>query len=450
MSTRFESVAGPGPTGWGPPESMRTFWTVWIGQIVSQVGTAMTGFAMTIWVYQESGSVTRLAMMLLAVNLPGILLAPTAGVMVDRVNRRTVMLLADTIAGLSSLALAILYFSDSLIYWQILVAAAVSSAAAAFQEPGYRSAIPTIVPKRHLGRANGLSEMGPAIGTLVAPAFAGGLLLAFGLGAVLAVDFITFLVAAGALLVVRFPDVRGERVAGTSVWTEFRQGLDYLTERPGLLGFLMLAAALNFVLTFANVLWVPVFLAFMNEAALGVAMAAIGGAMVVGSVVMGAWGGPRRRVLGMLAFMALGGVGLVIAGLRPDPIVAIGGSLLLMVVVPIVNGTSQTLWQTKVAPVLQGRVFSTRRMISQIATPVAFVAAGPVADRVFEPLLAADGGLAENVGRIWGVGVGRGSALLISCVGLTVIVLAAAAWLVPAIRNIETEIPDAIVETEPV
>lgn len=426
---------------------MKTFGTVWAGQLVSQVGTAMTGFAMTIWVYQETGSVTRLAIVLLAVNLPGILLAPTAGVLVDRVNRRVVMLAADTVAGLGSLTLALLYLSDGLAYWQILTVVAVSSAASAFQEPAYRAAIPTLVPKAQLGRANGLSELGPALGTLLAPAAAGGLLLAVGLGAVLVVDFITFIAAAMTLLVVRFPDVRAPGTVNRSMYQEFVEGFDYLRARRGLLGFLLLAASLNFVLTFANVLWIPVFLGFMNEAGIGAAMSAIGGALVVGSVVMGAWGGPRAKVRGLLGFMAVGGAGLVIAGLRPDPLIAVGGSVLLMAVVPIVNGTSQTLWQTKIAPALQGRVFSTRRLVSQIATPVAFVAAGPVADNVFEPLLLADGALAGSLGRLWETGTGRGSALLISCVGVAVIALAGCAWLAPSIRNIERDIPDAL-ETE--
>ena len=427
--------------------SMRTFWTVWVGQLVSQVGTAMTGFAMTIWVYQESRSVTRLAIMLLSISLPGILLAPTAGVIVDRINRRTVMLLADTAAGLGSLSLAVLFFTDSLVYWQILPIVAVSSAASAFQEPAYRAAIPTIVPKAQLGRANGLGELGPAVGTLVAPAIAGGLLLAVGLGAVLAVDFLTFAVAAVTLLVVRFPDVREPAVERRSMWNKFREGIDYLRHRRGLLGLLMVAAGLNFVLTFANVLWIPVFLSFMNEAELGVVMALIGGAMVVGSLVMGAWGGPRRRVRGMLVLMSTGGLGLMIAGMRPDPVVAVGGSLLLMLVVPIVNGTSQTLWQTKVTPALQGRVFSTRRMIASSVTPIAFVAAGPVADGLFEPLLATDGALASTlIGDIWTVGPGRGSALLISAVGLAVVVIAAVAWATPSVRNLEEDIPDALTE----
>jgi MFS transporter, DHA3 family, macrolide efflux protein len=429
---------------------VRTFLKVWIGQLVSQVGTSMTGFALTIWVYQESGSVTRLGIMLLAVNLPAILIAPTAGVLIDRLNRRVVMLVADTVAGLGSLTIALLYFTDGLVYWQILIVAAVSSASSAFQEPAYRAALPTIVAKDSLGRANGLIELGPAIGTLLAPAIAGGLMVSVGLGAVLAVDFITFLVAAATLLIVRFPDVSQDSAERRTIWIEFLEGLNYLRDRRGLLGFLLLAAALNFVLAFSNVLWVPVFLSFTNEAALGLAMSAIGGALVLGSIVMSAWGGPKSRIKGMLLFMAVGGLGLVIAGLKPSLPVAIGGSVLLMLVVPIVSGTSQTLWQTKVAPAVQGRVFSTRRMVAQIGMPIGLVAAGPIADNVFEPLLMPDGALADSLGMIWETGPGRGSALLVSCVGLAVILIAGLGWLTPSIRNIERDIADALPEPEPV
>lgn len=427
----------------------RTFLTVWAGQVVSQVGSAMTGFALTIHVYLESGSVTRLAMMLLAVNLPGIVLAPVAGVWIDRLDRRAVMLVADSTAGLATLALAGLFFVDVLQYWHIAAMAAVSSAASAFQEPAYRAALPTLIAKDQLGRANGLVEMAPAMGTLVAPALAGGLLLAFGLGAVLAVDFVTFAVAALTLAVVRFPAPIRQESARSSVRSEFAQGLTYLRNRRGLLGLLWIMAGLNLVLTLANVLWVPVFLAFTNEAVLGTVMSLVGLTMVIGSVVMSAWGGPKRRVRGMLGFMAIGGASLAVAGLRPVLWLATAGALGLMAVVPIVNGTSQALWQSKVPLDLQGRVFSTRRMIAQIATPIAFVSAGPLADRVFEPLLTDGGVLVDTVGRIIGTGPGRGSGLLVTLTGLAVVALAGTGWLIPRIRNIEHDIPDALGDVAP-
>lgn len=421
----------------------RTFWTVWFGQLVSQVGSSMTGFAMTIYVFQDTGSVTALGVMLLAVNLPAVVLGPLAGVVVDRVNRRTVMLLSDSAAAVGTLSLAALFFADALSYWQIVVVAAVLSSAGAFQDPAYRAAVPTLVDKDRLGRANGLIELAPAVGTLAAPAIAGAVLLSFGVGAVLAVDFATFLVAAGTLVLVRFPDVeRTEERAST--WVEFRSGLRYLQARRGLMWLLGIVLGLNLVLTFANVLWVPAFLSFANEAQLG-GMLSIGGiAMVVGSLAMSAWGGPKRRIRGMLLMMGVAASGVVLSGLRPSVVTATLGMVVLMGFLPLINGTSQTLWQTKVELPMQGRVFSARRMAAQAATPIAFLGAGPLADGVFEPLLAVDGPLAASIGSVWGVGDGRGSAFLISCAGFATIALAMTAWLIPSIRNLETEVPDAI------
>jgi DHA3 family macrolide efflux protein-like MFS transporter len=422
----------------------RTFFTVWAGQLVSQVGSAMTGFALTIFVYQETGSVTRLAMVLLSVTLPGLLLGPAAGVWTDRVNRRLVMILGDGVAGMATMALAALFLTDALQYWHIVALGAVMSAAQAFQEPAYRAALPTLVQKEQLGRANGLVELGPAIGTLLAPAIAGGLMLAFGIGVVFAFDVITFLFAVGTLFFVRFPDVVSAAKERTGVWAEFLQGWNWLRARRGLFGLLWIFAGINLVLTLSNVLWVPVFLTFTDEATLGRVMSGVGISMIAGSVLMGAWGGPKRRIAGILSFMAIGGVGLAVAGLQPNLALASAGAFLLMLIVPIVNGTGQALWQSKVELDLQGRVFSARRMIATIATPIAFVSAGPLADRVFEPLLMEGGAWSSTVGVVFETGPGRGSALLVTATGIVLILLAGLAWTIPAIRNIERDVPDVV------
>lgn len=433
-----------------PPIGFRTFLTVWSGQLVSQVGTAMTGFAMSIYVFQESGSVTRLATVMLGANLPGILLAPVAGVIVDRFDRRRVMLVSDAAAGMGSLALAILLFAGNLAYWHIIAVTVVGSAAGAFQEPAYRSALPTLVSKGALGRANGLVEMAPAVGTLLAPAIAGAVLLLSGPAAVLAIDFSTFLVAVATLAFVRFPQVAIAPGDRRGIRAEALDGLRYLLDRRGLLGLLGIAAGLNFVFTLTNVLWIPVFLAFTDEATLGTVMSGVGLSMVLGSIVMSAWGGPRHRVAGMLGMLALGGGFLALAGLRPSLVTACIGAFGLMAIIPMVNGTSQALWQTKVAPAIQGRVFSTRRMVATIATPLAFVLAGPLADGVFEPLLLEDGPLSGVLGPVFGTGPGRGSALLVTIGGLVVIGLSALGWSMPFIRHLERDVPDAIPDGPPV
>jgi MFS family permease len=429
---------------------MKTFTTVWSGQVLSQVGSSMTGFALSIFVYQSSGSVTQLATVLLAANLPAIVLAPIAGVWVDRLDRRLVMMVSDSVAGLGALALLSLAWRSELTFWPVLIVAALGSAAGAFQEPAYRASIVTLVAKEHLGRANGMIEMGPALGTLLAPAIAGAIIVSVGVEAVLAIDVVTFVLAVGMLAIVRFPRVVSPEVGERqSMRRQVTAGFEYLRDRRGLLGLLTMAAGLNFFLVFANVLWLPVFLGFTDEARIGLIMTGVGLAMVGGSVVMSAWGGPERLVRTMIGLLVAGGLMLAVSGTRPSLLVAGGAVMAFMFVIPLVNGISQTLWQRKVEPSIQGRVFSTRRMIASIASPIAYVAAGPLADGVFEPLLEPDGALAGSIGRLVGVGTGRGSALLVVIAGLGVMAVASIAWFVPAVRNIEVDIPDAVVEVQP-
>ncbi|MDF1595048.1 MAG: MFS transporter [Acidimicrobiia bacterium] len=424
----------------------RTFLIVWIGQLISVTGSTLTGFGLAIWVYVETDSVTLLAVLTLAASVPGMAITPFAGPLVDRMDRRIVMLLADSAAGLATMAAAALYFTGNLEVWHIYPIAAVGSMANAFQEPAYLASVPLMVPKEHIGRANGMIQLGPAIGTITAPALAGVLVLTAGIGAVLLVDMATFIVAVGTLSLVRIP--RPERTSdedeGEPLLRGFGRGWSYIRERPGLFGFLLMAALLNFILGFANVLFLPLLLSFSNEAAAGGIMSIAGIGMLVGSVVMSVWGGPKRRVPGMLGFMAISGVAVSITGVRASVLWIAGSAFTLMATVAIVNGTSQALWHTKVAPDMQGRVFSVRRLLAQFAAPISYLLAGPLADNVFEPALAEGGALADSVGAIIGTGPGRGIGFLFVLMGIGTVLVAFAAYGRPHIRNLEFELPDMI------
>lgn len=430
-----------------PLEIMKTFVTVWAGQVVSQVGSAMLGFALGIYVYQISGSVTQLSMVLLAVSIPGILIAPVAGAWVDRLDRRIVMAVSDSFAGIGSLVLLFLARQGQLTLGPILIFGLFLSLAGGFQDPAYRASIVTLVPKDNLGRANGMIEMGPALGTLLAPAFAGAILLTLGIEAILLIDFVTFIVAVVTLAFVRFPQlVKDEQAEPTRLKTEILEGWTYLRERGALLGLLTMTALINFFVSFVNLLWLPVFLGFANEAQVGLIMTLAGVGMLAGSIVMSAWGGPKRLLRTMISIMIGGGLLMSLTGARPSFWFTVAAMVGFMFGNPLVNGISQTLWQRKVEAKIQGRVFATRRMIGTIASPLGLLLAGPLADNVFEPLLLEDGALVDSIGQIVGVGVGRGSGLLVILAGIGFSLTALVAWLVPTVRNIETAIPDAIVE----
>lgn len=403
---------------------------------------------MGIWVFIETGSVTTFAFIIVAANVPGLVASPLAGSVIDRVDRRMVMLVADTVAGVSTGLAAALFLTDTLEIWHLYPVAAVGAIANAFQEPAYGASVPLLVPKRHLGRANGLVQAGPSLGVVVAPIMAAALVATAGLGVVLVIDLVTFVFAVTTLMVVRIP--RPEAIAeddvGASLWRSFSFGWKYLRARPGLLGLLGVYAVSNFMLSVVGLLYLPLILAFSTETAYGAVMSVGGVGMLLGSVLMSAWGGPRKRIAGIMGMMGVAGVGVALAGVWESVLlIAVFGSV-DMFLGPIINGTSQTLWQTKVAPAVQGRVFAVRRMVAFVISPVSLLLAGPLADRVFEPALMPDGALAGSVGLIIGTGRGRGVGLMIVIAGIGTTIASVAGWLLPRVRNLETEVPDALEE----
>lgn len=431
------------------PQRMRTFFIVWFGQLISTLGSGLSGFALGVWIYQETSSTTLYAMSMLAYALPTVLLSPLTGALVDRWERRRVMMLSDTGAGLSTLAIALLFLSGRLHIWHIYLATMLNASFTSLQWPAYSAATTLLVPKEHLGRAGGMVQIGEAISLLIAPAVAGAMLVNIGLPGVLLTDFATFAFAVGTLLFVRFPrhqlqTAEPERKA--SLMKDAAYGWRYILARPGLLGLLVIFALSNLLFGLTNPLLAPMVLELTTPDRLGVLASIAGLGMLLGTLVMSAWGGPKRRIHGVLGFMAVSGMFIALIGIRPWlPLMTFAG-FCLMFTGPIINGSSQALWQTKVAAEVQGRVFSIRRMIAWSTTPLAYLLAGPLADKVFTPLLLPGGLLADSVGRILGVGPGRGIALLFVLVGLLSILVSLAGYAIPRIRCVELELPDAIPE----
>lgn len=427
---------------------MRTFFVVWGGQLVSVVGSGLTRFGVAFWVFDETNSVTSLAIVMLAATVPAIVIGPFAGTFVDRFDRRLIMIGADVLAGVSTVALALIWLTGDLELWHIVAASAIGAVGEAFQVPAYLASVTLLVPKEQLNRANGLTNANQALSLVVTPVLAGVLIATIGLGGILAIDVATFVAAVVTLLVVRFPRPEpSETAEGSSFLAETVDGLRYLTDRIGLLLFLFLAAILNFLLGFHSLLVFPLLLSFTTETVVGSVLSAIGVAMLVGSVVASSWIGPKQKMRFMLVAIATGGVCVALSGFRASAVWIAVWTMGLMALVPMINATSQTLWQTKVAPDYQGRVFATRRVVAGIATPIAFVLAGPLADGFFEPLLADDGALASSVGQVIGTGPGRGIGLMYVLMGLGLTIVSLAGFAIRPLRDVETDIPDAIADT---
>jgi MFS transporter, DHA3 family, macrolide efflux protein len=430
---------------------MRVFSIVWFGQLVSSIGSGLTGFALGVWIYQQTGSTTLFAVNILMYTVPNLLVSPLAGALVDRWDRRLVMILSDAGAGLSTMVIALLFLSGRLEIWHIYVATAFNSGFGAFQWPAYSAATTLLVPKKHLGRASGMTQTSEAIASLVSPAMAGLLLVKTGIIGVVLVDVVTFLIALSTLLIIRFPGY--ERTAQTSpgkgsMWKEMAFGWKFISARPGLLGLLLVFAASNFLGNLGSPLITPMVLEMTSPEMLGYLASFIGVGMLCGTILMSAWGGPKRRIHGVLVFMMLQGVFIIMLGIRPSLALMAAAGFGMMMLHPIVNGSSQAIWQSKVPPGLQGRVFAVRRMIAWSIMPLGTILAGPLNDRVFGPLMADGGPLASSVGLLLGTGPGRGAGLIFVLTGLLSIVLVlTAGYGNPRVRNLEDELPDAVPDT---
>jgi MFS family permease len=422
-----------------------TFWTIWCGQLVSVLGSGITQFALAVWAFQRSGSATQFGVIAMCAVLPGLLLSPVAGPFVDRWNRRTAMLVSDAGAALASGAIVALVASDRIAVWHLYAATAFSSSLAALHQPAYQAMTSMLVPKARLGKASGAVLAADAAAELCSPVLGGLLLPTVGLTGIFVIDLCTFAVAVATLSYVAVPSPPRPPPSldslRSSIWRETAEAWRYIAARRGLVGLFALSCVTSLAVGFLEVLSAPVVLSLASPGVLGAVRSFSGAGMLAGSIAMQLWGGPRARVAGVVGFQLALGAHLVVMGFPTAPWLLAAAGFGALFSIPMVNGCAQTLWQTKVALHLQGRVFALRRL-ARICRPLGFVAAGALADRVLDPLMSG-GGFARAVGPWIGVGPGRGSALLLALVGAVTIVATLAVSRYRPLREVQHELPDA-------
>jgi MFS transporter, DHA3 family, macrolide efflux protein len=421
--------------------------------VISAVGSGLTSFALSIWIYQRTDSVSLLALNLLAVALPGIIISPLAGLMADRYNRRVILIVVDLIAGASTLIVFWLILTDRIgLLWPIYLTTFLRSTASAFQWPAYMATVPLLVPRDDLERASALSQAGDALNYLAAPVVAGMLYVLPGVGfaGIVGIDLATMVVAVLTLLAVRVPDAPPDlesEAAKSSFLEEMTYGWHYIRSRKGLLGLLIYYAVVNFFQEFSVPLVQPMLLNLAAPNIVGLCLSIMAVGFVVGIAVMTAWGGPKNRIPTILLGMVGCGIALAVAGLRPSLILITVGGFIYFAMWPVIDALNSALWQTKCNPAVQGRIFATRNTIIYSTRPLALLLAGPLADRIFEPLMRVDGALGSTVGSVLGVGQGRGIGLMLIVIGILTAITTFFAWLNPHIRNVERDLVDAIADT---
>lgn len=367
------------------------FFSIWGGQAISLFGSQLVQFAIIWWLTQETGSATVLAIASLFAMLPEVILGPFAGTLVDRWKRRRVILAADSAIAVATLVLAYLYAIEAAGVGTIYALLLVRGIGASFHWPAMSAATSLMVPKAELTRVQGLNQMLQGILRIVAAPLGALLLSLIPIQGILMIDVGTALFAIIPLGLISIPEVvRGsvaqQAVGKTSFWGEFRSGLQYVKAWPGLMVLMMMAMMLNFLLIPAGSL-LPLYVSdYFGGGAiqLGWLESAFGFGMVAGGLVLGAWGGFKKRIrTSMLGLVGLG-IGFMVIGFVPATIfwLAIVGAFFTAAMLPFVNGPIHAIVQAVIDPEMQGRVFTLMGSLSAAMSPLGLIIAGPVADLI--------------------------------------------------------------------
>jgi DHA3 family macrolide efflux protein-like MFS transporter len=282
---------------------------------------------------------------------------------------------------------------------------------------------------------------------VIAPLAAGLLMAVLGIYAVMLIDAATFLIAVAAALAVPVrrlrPQTSSEVASRGSLRGEMAFGWKYIVARPGLLGLVGFFFFVNFSMGTYNALFTPLVLSFAPTEVLATLLSVGSLGLVAGGVAMSVWGGPRRRIHGVLGLAPIFGLGLMLMGSQPAPLLIGTVAFLWFVTHPIINGSDHALWQSKVPLAIQGRVFATRRAIENASSLMAYLGMGFLADGFFEPLMAVGGPLEATLGSVIGAGAGRGIGLIFMLVGVPPLLAAVFGYASPVLRNIDNEMPNA-------
>jgi surfactin synthase thioesterase subunit/MFS family permease len=404
---------------------MRAFLLVAAGQLVSLIGTGLSTFALGIWAYQRTGSVTAFAGITTVSLLPAIAVAPLAGAAADRLDRRRVMLGCDATGLLAALLLIGLLAAGWLRLPELYAIAAVSATAGAFRQPAYLAGATQLVPKRYLGSASGLLQLGTASGTIVAQLLGGAVVTLAGLRGAAAVDALTFLVALATLLAVRFPDALFAR-RPEPLGQEIAAGARFVLGRPPLVALTLFFTGANALGGLLVVLTTPLVLTIASPAVLGGVLAMQGAGMLAGGTLMTLWGGARRRSLGMLAAVAIFGASALLIAAVPRPVAVAAGMAGVGICAALASAHWLCLVQVKVPVPMQGRVISSCLMLARTMMPLAYLIAGPLASAA-------------------GTGA-RGIALIMAVTGLLALAWTAAGYLFRPLRLADDLLPDALLD----
>ncbi|MEM6451332.1 MAG: MFS transporter [Cyanobacteria bacterium P01_D01_bin.105] len=432
---------------------MREFAKIWVGQLVSTVGSYMTVFALMIWIWNTTGSATTLALVTFFSQLPRIAITPVAGVIVDRFPRKSLMLLGDIVAAAGTLVIGGLFWQGQLALWHLYIVVTLYGCFGQLQTLAYSTSIALLVSKENYTRAESMVAAVGYSGAIFSPILAGSLYPLIGLTGIIAVDLFTFAVAFVILLLATIPNPQSDESDDSPAamsWQDLTFGFRYIWQHPSLMAMVVAFSCFAVPSDIGKALYNPMILARSGGDAqvLGWVTTAAGIGGVLGALLVGISGGFKRRIHGMLLGFTITGLFKVMLAVGSTPLLWMFSHFAATLAIPLFYSSSNAIWYAKVPPELQGRVLAADQMIGVGVGAIAPLVAGPLADYVFEPAMQSEGWLAALFSPVFGNSVGSGMALMYAITAAIMALVGIGGYGFRTLRDVEQLLPDHGLNTE--
>ncbi len=399
--------------------SLRDFYILWSTQGLSQLGSSMTAFALTLWLYQKTGSALSTAALTICTYAPYVLMSIFAGALTDRLNKKKTMLVCDLLAALCTLAVFMLYRTQQLAVWHLYAVNAVSGLMNTVQQPASEVTLTLIVPKEQYQKVSGLNNLSRSLISVLNPLIASAVYAAAGLETVIAIDLFSFLTAFGALAFLIEIDEPG-RSHNENALNMIKEGLSFLRKTPMILNLILFLAGVNLISSAFNAA-LPGYVIPNPKGGTGVygiMTSASGAAMVLGSLLVTMMPKPKDRVRAVFVTMAvsLGSENYILAFSR-EPFIWVIAQIIGWILVPVMSTNLEVILRNEIPVELQGRVYACRNTLQFFTIPVGLFCGGWMVDQVCEPFMK-NHGESEILKMLFGTGKGSGAAMMMFILGI--------------------------------
>ena len=428
---------------------MKKFMTIWIGELISSIGSGMTAFAVSVYVYQLTGSAAWVSVAVLLAYLPTILLNPVGGILADRYDRRLMMICGDSFSALGLLFIFICIQTGHAGVLPICIGVTISSVFVSLLEPAYKATVTDLLSEEEYAKASGLVQIAGASKYLISPFIAGLILSVTDIRVILIIDMATIFVTVLAVASVRksIQAVKPNK-DNFNFYREFKEGMKSITCDKGVSSLVLLMAFMCFFVAFIQTLMTPMILAFADAKTLGIMESVSAVGMLIGSVIIGILNIKKNysRIL-MISLMAAG-VFMAMIGTTTNNWMIVVFCILFFTALPFVNTCADVLIRVRIPNDVQGRAWGMISVLTQAGYIVAYAVCGALADYVFGPMLMEDGILAGSVGRLIGTGEGRGIGLMLIITGIVMFAFAFIFGSRKSIRVMERRSTDELVNSQ--